>query len=471
MTGKSPQELQTDRQTGEICWQEYAPEVSPELVQILNQAIKLQAGERFTTASKMLYALNYGGTIPPVTIPIKPQPVTQKTVALSPPNALRSNQQIKQEFPSDSKTDVVGVSSLNSTPEVWQKLPVIIGSLVLGSLIGGIAISSFAISTFRRQSQRQEKLANSNVVAPTVTPSSVSPLDKDSQANSLPSPSPTPEADNNSTTSSSSAVDNSSVSRAPVATETEVPQEETQGFPENTQLPTQNPTDQEEENIQSTTSNPTNQEENNTQSTTSNPKDEEENNTQPTTPTPTNREEENTQSPVTIKLPQEEKLSETSPEEKPEQPESSAPKAQKPSTDNNDLSVPAFPVGTTKDTIKAALGEPNKDSRGIHGDTRAHLYRQPKNLDIDLGLIIDRNSGVLRQTEVTFRKDAGKDVMERRLQGMLGGNIPSNIKKKLEKVYQRQERKQYFQTNGLEGVIQRNEKDRIYIGVWDSNLH
>jgi len=28
-----------------------------------------------------------------------------------------------------------------------------------------------------------------------------------------------------------------------------------------------------------------------------------------------------------------------------------------------------------------------------------------------------------------------------------------------------------FNTGGLKGVIERNERDRIYIGVWDADLH
>ena len=459
LTGKGPQELQTDRQTGEICWHEYAPGVSPEFVQVLDQAVKLQAGDRFTTASKMLQALESQTTLSPSTIPVKPQPATQKTVAISPPNAVRSNQ-LRQTSSHDGKTDVVGVPSPNVTSTVWQRPPVIIGSLILGSLIGGIAISSFAISSLERQEKREENFANSNVVDSNVvdsnvTPSSVSPSDQNSQANSLPSPSPTPEAGNTSATSPSRSVDNSSVSTAPVATE-EVPQE-TQEPSENTQPNTPTATDQQEENTQSNTPTGTEQQEENTQSR---------------KPPNTFEERDNTEAPVNFTLPDQENPPESSPEEKPEEAESAPPEAEKPATDNNsNENVPAFPVGTTKDTIKAALGKPSKVSRGAHGNTRAHLYSQPNNLDIDLGLIIDRNSGVLRQTEVTFTQSAGQDVMERRLQGMLGGNMSGDIKQELGKVYQRQKRQHRFEKNGLKGIIQRNQQDKIYIAVWDSKLH
>ena len=453
LTGKAPQELQTNRQTGEIHWEEYAPDVSHELVEILNTAIKLQAGERFTTASKMLYALKSEGTIPPSPIAGKSQPLTQRTVAVS-PNAGRFNQPIQKSSSnsnssnsnsSNFKTDVVGASPSNIPSTVWQRPPVIIGSLILGSLIGGIAISSFAISGFERQSQREEKLTNSAVVDPTTKASPVNPLDKDFQEKSSPSPSPDTEAENNSVTSSPSPVDNSSVNTPPVVTEDEVP-EQTQQDSENTEseIPEEN-TIQESENTESEI------------------------------PTNTSRERENPQGADTFTPPQQEEFPNTPPERKSDLPEVPPPEDKKSVEDdnnnpeNNNAGVPAFPVGTAKDTIKAALGEPNSDRRGAHGNTRAHLYKRPNK--VDLGYIIDKNSGILRQTEVSFNQSTGKDVIQKTLQGMMGGNVSNDIKQELEKVYQRRKRKHCFRINGLKGVIERNRQDRIYIGVWDSKLH
>lgn len=57
LTGKTPQELSCDQQTGEIIWQHYAPSISSHLAKVLTTAIKPNAGERFSTASKMLHAL------------------------------------------------------------------------------------------------------------------------------------------------------------------------------------------------------------------------------------------------------------------------------------------------------------------------------------------------------------------------------------------------------------------------------
>ncbi len=451
LTGKSPQELQTDRQTGQICWEEYAQGVSPELVQILDRAIKLQAGDRFTTASKMLHALKSQAIIPPSTIPEKPhQQLTQKTVAVS-PHAGRFNQAIHKSS-SDPKTDVVGASSFNITSTVWQRPPVIIGSLILGSLIGGIAISSFAISSFQRQQQGEENFATSSVQAPAEKPSSVDKSDENSPENPLTSPSPDFEVGNNSNSTilPSSSVENSSTNPPPVTTETEVPQNILQPS-EDTKTDTSTTDLQQEQPDKTNTA-------------------QESGNNQSDIPINISREENNAQPQVISTPPEQEKIPEAPSKPKPEEPEASPAQEQKVAAkNNNNLRVPAFPVGTTKDTIEARLGRANKVSRGAHGNTRAHLYNQPNK--VDLGYIIDRNSGVLRQTEVSFPQSTGQDVIQRTLQGMLGGNISGDIKKQLGKIYQGRKREHSFRINGLKGVIQRNKQDRIYIGVWDSKLH
>jgi serine/threonine-protein kinase len=69
LTGKSPQELQSNQQTGEILWQNHAPNISPHLATILSQAIKPNAGDRFSTASKMLHALHISSRNSTSTLP------------------------------------------------------------------------------------------------------------------------------------------------------------------------------------------------------------------------------------------------------------------------------------------------------------------------------------------------------------------------------------------------------------------
>jgi serine/threonine protein kinase, bacterial len=152
LTGKHPYELQTNPQTGEILWQNYAPGVSPSLAMVLNRAIKPQAGDRYPTASKMLRGLHsattrrqwllrgfpllrtptynsseppHSGTLPTIT------PVDQPTVSQS-PTAEASTQQT-QLLPSHQNTPVTLVYP---TYKNWQKLASVFGSLVVIGLIG-----------------------------------------------------------------------------------------------------------------------------------------------------------------------------------------------------------------------------------------------------------------------------------------------------------------------------------------------
>ena len=57
LTGKAPQDLETDPNTGEIIWQEYAKNINPKLVSILDKAIKFHPRDRFNSATAMLSAL------------------------------------------------------------------------------------------------------------------------------------------------------------------------------------------------------------------------------------------------------------------------------------------------------------------------------------------------------------------------------------------------------------------------------
>ncbi|BAZ66081.1 serine/threonine kinase [Fischerella sp. NIES-4106] len=169
LTGKPPHELPTNQQTGEVIWQDLAPGVSPELAMILKQATQPQASDRYSTASKMLYALESANTIPP-------QPsysTTQSTVALSPAVA---HTQVTQPFASAQKSAFIPASSSSNN---WQKPAVIFGSLVFGGLIAGIAIANMT-----RQPQLEatvdttplpETTQAPNTTNPTSTPSSVVP--------------------------------------------------------------------------------------------------------------------------------------------------------------------------------------------------------------------------------------------------------------------------------------------------------
>lgn len=61
--------------------------------------------------------------------------------------------------------------------------------------------------------------------------------------------------------------------------------------------------------------------------------------------------------------------------------------------------------------------------------------------------------------------------MRNTLDGMLGSPASAAIQQGLQQVYHRQTQEYAFSVGGLEGVIERNSSDRIYIGIWEADLH
>lgn len=117
LTGKNPEELPTNAQTGEILWQQHAPHISPDLARVLTQAIKPQAGDRFSTAHKMLYALSAADSISiPSSTATATFPATQQTQAISTP---------------------AKIPQKNPQKPIW-----IFASLIVGGLMTGVALSN-----------------------------------------------------------------------------------------------------------------------------------------------------------------------------------------------------------------------------------------------------------------------------------------------------------------------------------------
>jgi serine/threonine-protein kinase len=89
---------------------------------------------------------------------------------------------------------------------------------------------------------------------------------------------------------------------------------------------------------------------------------------------------------------------------------------------------------------------------------------------VTLGYIYDRDSDRLVQTEGSFAQSVDDLVVRTALSGMVGG-ANREILQGLGDVQQRRTNRFTFRKGSLEGTIERNERDRIYIGVWDKTLH
>ncbi|MEH1942179.1 MAG: protein kinase [Nostoc sp.] len=388
LTGKHPQELPTDLKTGEILWQQHAPNVSSQFAAVLNQAIKPHAGDRYSTASKMLHALQSASNIPPEIVANTPtvnfSTSTRQTQALYPPQ----------------KNSAIPPSSSGGN---WQKPAAIVGSLLIGGLLGAVAISNIA-----RQQQPETTIATS----PTPSPESL----------------PTPASTEPPVSSQTSPVPSVPTSRPKQAV---IPDP----------LPTSDPP------------------------VVSIPQPEKE----PVTS--------DTPAPVAVSTPQPEPENEAIPKAGNANPVPTPEVRSKPqkkprsnlAATSSRESVPAFPTGTSRNIVEATLGK-QRDLRGAWGNTRAVVYKLVPD-KIDLGYLFDRNSKVLRQTEVSFAESVDPQVMETTLNGMLDGQATEDIKQGLKQVQQRQSDNFSFKNGSVKGQIIRQECDFIYISIWDENLH
>ncbi|MDZ7963070.1 MAG: protein kinase [Aulosira sp. DedQUE10] len=192
LTGKQPQELETDPRTGEIIWSQHALSVSPTFAGVIDKAIAYHPRDRFATAREMLQALQIGANTFPPTVPYNPSPVapTQYTVPVS-------------SGPSHQQNTIPlspGPSYQPSNPSNGQR-GIFIASLIAGGLIGAAIIIAFALNNKQPQPIAQstpsatESATIRNQPQETATPTpSETPSLQFSPTTPTPSNRPSPEA-------------------------------------------------------------------------------------------------------------------------------------------------------------------------------------------------------------------------------------------------------------------------------------
>ncbi|QSJ19564.1 YARHG domain-containing protein [Nostoc sp. UHCC 0702] len=158
LTGKQPQELDIDSQTGEIVWRPYASHVSPMMAEIIDKAIAYHPRDRYSTARIMLDAFqSLANPIPPTQPYVNQSPV----VSTPPPPTI----------------------SVNSQPSVQgnSRNGLVIGGLIAAGLIGGSVI----ISQVLTKSPEADQNITPATTLPTVTlPLNATPLIVPSSATS-----------------------------------------------------------------------------------------------------------------------------------------------------------------------------------------------------------------------------------------------------------------------------------------------
>ena len=447
LSGKFPQDLTQDGRTGEMLWRQDVSVSNSTLAAVLERSIRHSTRDRFSTAGEMLAALQNG--IPNAGIPNAGQPdrfSTMPTVAVSPGMPTRpdtSNPGTKPTIPvappnvtSPAVTTPVGGSNTVPAQPKRGKIP---GCLLWGLAIGGFLGAGWALaggflgSLFAPESPTSEPIS-SQPTPPTAPPDRPTPKPTSNPTLSTP---PEPPLEPPLETEPEPPLE------PPLATESEasVP-EETPNIartPDGDVAPS--PLPEEEEAI----------------------------------PTPPS--ESDTAPPVRVEEPVEEEVSES---DTPEPEETQEEVASAPSPDesfegrgNASIDIPGFAPGTQRKAIEFALGEPTRESSGLW-NTRAVLYADRIPGQVDLGYLFDPGSGRLRQTEATFDPSLDIEILSGTLEDMTSNNLSTQIEKGLTAVYRGKVDRFDF-TSGrrdrLKGTIQRAEDDRIYIAVWEADLH
>jgi serine/threonine-protein kinase len=136
----------------------------------------------------------------------------------------------------------------------------------------------------------------------------------------------------------------------------------------------------------------------------------------------------------------------------------------------SDRSVPGFGTGTSVAEVQDLLGAPTRSRDGYWPNTRSDLYELVPN-QVTLAYIYDKSNERIRQTEASFAQSVDPLIMRVTLNGMLNGSSSEEIEQALGQIRDRQRDSYSFTSGNLEGVIERNDSDRIYIGIWEEDLH
>ena len=132
--------------------------------------------------------------------------------------------------------------------------------------------------------------------------------------------------------------------------------------------------------------------------------------------------------------------------------------------------LPMLVTETTQDLVIATLGQPTSQKPGYWDNSVAWSYENVPSPGIDLGFLFDINSQRLRQAEIAVPPNIKLESLYNIADSLLEFT-PAKIEQKLAAVYWRKTNLQRFEIDNLEAVIQRNDRDRIYIGIWEQDFH
>jgi len=132
----------------------------------------------------------------------------------------------------------------------------------------------------------------------------------------------------------------------------------------------------------------------------------------------------------------------------------------------SDFNWPIVTTGTSESQLVSTLGQPNSERKGWRPNSKVLVYYDVIPDQVNLSYQSD-DQGKIRQADIYLDQSVSLGTMQKTLAKMLGGNASVEVKDKLRSVYNRQARFSFFKTGNLEGKVQRDNKDRVTISVWE----
>ncbi len=191
LTGKTPQYLTSDSRTGEILWRQGAPQVSPTLAKVIDQAVRYHPRERFNSAMAMAQALQGNVSNAPITRGDRQgntiangktksnHPPTAPTLVVGNPYNANDTQATKvysQEFTGYTETQE------GSPLMKWVVMPLVVLLVIGGGMAAGFWVTS------QRRNNPPPAVEEPTEETPTPLPS----LEPRPDLFETPSPTPTP---------------------------------------------------------------------------------------------------------------------------------------------------------------------------------------------------------------------------------------------------------------------------------------
>jgi len=175
LTGKQPQQFDSDPLDGNILWQSYAHNVSPEFAAFLNRSIHMNVSQRFATAQEMLATLTSGIASQPMQPHIarypQPAPTIISAPSTTPPPQYHSGAHTQAVLPQGVPSQPMFVQT-QPTGGDWKKA-VLMGGIIGISILGGALLLKEWSPGSSNSSNPSPSLSPSSQPTPDATPSPV----------------------------------------------------------------------------------------------------------------------------------------------------------------------------------------------------------------------------------------------------------------------------------------------------------